>query len=45
MLVTKRPALPTEAEINRNPRSRSARMRVAERTDATALATVAGVHA
>jgi 16S rRNA (cytosine1402-N4)-methyltransferase len=41
-LVTKRPTLPTEDEINRNPRSRSARMRVATRTDATALASVAG---
>ncbi len=44
-LITKRPALPGDDEINRNPRSRSARMRVAERTAATALAAVAGGHA
>ncbi|MSO98233.1 MAG: 16S rRNA (cytosine(1402)-N(4))-methyltransferase RsmH [Rhodospirillaceae bacterium] len=44
-LISKRPVLPTDDEINRNPRSRSARMRVAERTDATALAAVAGSRA
>lgn len=44
-LVTKRPTLPTDDEVNRNPRARSARLRVAERTEATALATVAGGHA
>ncbi|MBL8643251.1 MAG: 16S rRNA (cytosine(1402)-N(4))-methyltransferase RsmH [Rhodospirillaceae bacterium] len=41
-LVTKRPTVPGDDEIARNPRSRSARLRVAERTDATALASVDG---
>jgi 16S rRNA (cytosine1402-N4)-methyltransferase len=31
IVLTKRPQLPTEEEINRNPRSRSAKLRVAER--------------
>jgi 16S rRNA (cytosine1402-N4)-methyltransferase len=30
-LVTKKPEVPTEAEIERNPRSRSAKLRIAER--------------
>lgn len=41
-LVTKRPIVPSAAEVERNPRSRSARLRVAERTEATALAAVGG---
>ena len=44
-LITKRPSLPSNEEINRNPRSRSARMRVAERTSATALVAIAGGNA
>mgnify|MGYP005811549535 FL=1 len=35
-LLTRRPTKPTAEEINDNPRARSARMRVAERTDAAA---------
>lgn len=31
-VITRKPIRPTEEEINRNPRSRSARLRVAERT-------------
>lgn len=31
-IITRKPARPTQAEINRNPRSRSARLRIAERT-------------
>jgi 16S rRNA (cytosine1402-N4)-methyltransferase len=41
-LVTKRPATPTDDELARNPRSRSARLRVAERTSASALAIAGG---
>ena len=41
-IVTRRPIVPDETEIRRNPRSRSARLRVAERTAAPALAAVAG---
>jgi 16S rRNA (cytosine1402-N4)-methyltransferase len=33
-LVTRRPAVPDDAEIAGNPRSRSAKLRVGERTDA-----------
>ncbi|MDE0809834.1 MAG: 16S rRNA (cytosine(1402)-N(4))-methyltransferase RsmH [Alphaproteobacteria bacterium] len=35
-MVTKKPTLPTDSEIAANPRSRSARLRVAERTAAPA---------
>jgi 16S rRNA (cytosine1402-N4)-methyltransferase len=33
-LLTRKPATPTDEEIRRNPRARSAKLRVAERTDA-----------
>jgi 16S rRNA (cytosine1402-N4)-methyltransferase len=32
-LVTRKPVIPTDGEIARNPRARSAKMRIAERTD------------
>ena len=35
-VVTRKPALPSEEEITRNPRSRSAKLRVAERLDENA---------
>ena len=35
-VVTRKPVLPTEEEIQRNPRSRSAKLRVAERLDENA---------
>ncbi len=41
-VLSRKPITPTDEEMNRNPRSRSARLRVAERTEATALATVGG---
>lgn len=39
-IVTRRPIVPDDVEVRRNPRSRSARLRVAERTAAPALAVV-----
>jgi len=35
-VVTRKPVLPSEEEIKRNPRSRSAKLRVAERLDENA---------
>jgi 16S rRNA (cytosine1402-N4)-methyltransferase len=32
-VLTKKPQLPSEEEVSRNPRSRSAKLRVAERMD------------
>ena len=34
--ITRKPVLPTPEEIERNPRSRSAKLRVAQRLDETA---------
>jgi 16S rRNA (cytosine1402-N4)-methyltransferase len=30
-VITKKPVIPTEEEVTRNPRSRSAKLRIAER--------------
>jgi 16S rRNA (cytosine1402-N4)-methyltransferase len=40
--ITRRPITPTEREISNNPRSRSGRLRVAERTTTPLLTPVAG---
>ena len=40
-MITRKPITPSEDEMNQNPRSRSSRLRVAERTDAPLLAEVA----
>lgn len=40
-MITRKPVTPSEDEINQNPRSRSSRLRVAERTDAPLLDEVA----
>ena len=43
--VTKGPVLPSDSEIARNPRSRSAKLRAAERTDAPVPAPLAAIQA
>jgi 16S rRNA (cytosine1402-N4)-methyltransferase len=40
-MITRKPVTPSEDEMNLNPRSRSSRLRVAERTDAPLLDEVA----
>jgi 16S rRNA (cytosine1402-N4)-methyltransferase len=40
-MITRKPIIPSDDEMHRNPRSRSARLRVAERTDAPLLDEVA----
>lgn len=40
-VITRKPIIPSDDEMHRNPRSRSARLRIAERTDAPLLDEVA----
>lgn len=40
-MITRKPIIPSDDEMHRNPRSRSARLRIAERTDAPLLDEVA----
>ena len=36
-ILTRKPHIPSPEEIHRNPRARSAKLRIAERTDAPAM--------